>query len=122
MTFMAFSLIGIAGSSWIGAIVMGKVYPRFAGNPHFQEFMTFSGWRIKRELEYSETLAHTVGLATHEVTGHIFDKLFEHVWPEEDQESAKKRDGALLALASNIDAGGIGSFKTLLDSVTVACQ
>jgi hypothetical protein len=82
LMLMAFSLIGIAGASWIGAIIEIKLYPRFAGKIHFQEFQTYKGWRIKSELEYSEVAAKFFGDTVHEITGTALDRIFERVWKE----------------------------------------
>jgi hypothetical protein len=117
MMLMAFSLIGIAGASWIGAIVELKLYPRFAGKIHFKEFQTFGGWRIKTELEYSEVAAKTLGDSIHEVTGLALDAIFERVWPKE--EGPRKMD---LALSSTIEAGQVGSFKSNLENALLAAS
>lgn len=113
---MAISLIGIVGANWLGAIVELKLFPRFAGKLHFQEFQTFGGWRIKSERQYSEVAAKIFGDSIKDVTGNALDKVFDSLWPTHE---AHKVD---MALGAVVESGQIGSFKTLLENALLSAS
>jgi hypothetical protein len=110
MKMIAFSVIGSAAISWIGAIVEFELFPKYLGKTEFKEFMTFSGWRVKTIKEYSEVMAKTFGDTVHENINHVFDHVLDAVWPSEKTQEMNQ------PLASAIDSGQLDSFKTLVEN------
>jgi hypothetical protein len=113
---MAISLIGIVGANWLGAIVELKLFPRFAGKLHFQEFQTFGGWRIKSTRHYSEVAAKIFGDTIKDVTGSALDKVFDSLWPTHEPHQVD------MALGAVVESGQIGTFKTLLDNALLSAS
>jgi hypothetical protein len=114
---MAFSVIGIVGAAWIGAMVEMVWFPKLAGKVEYTDKVVTDVfgrniWTFESKIEYSEIMAKTIGDSIHELTGHGLDKLFELILPERPK-NPPTPDGSLL---NNIRAAQIASFKTLLDS------
>jgi hypothetical protein len=111
---MAFSVIGIVGAAWLGAMVEQVWYPKLAGKVEYfdkieRDVFGRNIWRFGQKVEFNEVIAKTVGDSIHELTGHMLDKLFESLMP------VSKAEMSTNELGNNIRTARLESFKSSLD-------
>jgi hypothetical protein len=111
---MALSVIGVAGTAWLGAMVEMVWAKKLFGKVEVvetveQDVFGRNIWKFGTKIEFSEVVAKTMGDSIHELTGHALDKLFEKVLPESKAQMDNNQ------LQADIRAANLLSFKTLLN-------